>query len=127
MAWPRTSAFCALTSPPRVRHKEAQPDADANAHGDLIFIRVLYNGAVFHAKLRPVDPIRPNFFAGPYIDRRADVREEAGWPAAALSRPRNSIIMALDTAQLVYTGLQPRIAFVTRAAPSACVSPIPTR
>src|SRR5579864_6028328 len=64
-----------------------------------------------------MDPIRPNFFAGPYIDRRADVREEAGWPAAALSDPETLYIVARDTAQLVYTEPQPRIAFVTREHP----------
>jgi len=65
-----------------------------------------------------MDPIRPNFFAGPYIDRRADVREEAGWPASALSDPETLYIMARDTAQLVYAGSQPRIAFVTREHPA---------
>jgi len=65
-----------------------------------------------------MDPIRPNFFAGPYIDRRADVREEAGWPASALADPETLYILARDTAQLVYTGSQPRIAFVTRDHPA---------
>jgi NAD+ diphosphatase len=64
-----------------------------------------------------MDSIRPNFFAGPYIDRRADVREEADWPASALSDPGTLYIVARDTAQLVYTGNQPRIAFVTRENP----------
>ncbi len=61
-----------------------------------------------------MDAFRPNFFAGPYIDRRSEVREEVGWPAAALSDPETLYILARDTAQLVYTGSQPRIAFVTR-------------
>src|SRR6201996_7987634 len=65
-----------------------------------------------------MDPIRPNFFAGPYIDRRADVREEAGWPDSALSDPETLYIVARDTAQLVYTGPQPRIAFITREHPA---------
>jgi NAD+ diphosphatase len=64
-----------------------------------------------------MDAIRPNFFAGPYIDRRADVREEAGWPASALSDPGTLYVVARDTAQLVYTGPEPRIAFVTRENP----------
>jgi NAD+ diphosphatase len=59
-----------------------------------------------------MDSIRPNFFAGPYIDRRADVREEAGWPASALSDPQTLYILARDTAQLVFTGSLARIAFV---------------
>ena len=65
-----------------------------------------------------MDQIRPNFFAGPYIDRRADVREEVNWPASALSDPQTLYIVARDTAQLVYTGNQPRIAFVTREHPA---------
>jgi NAD+ diphosphatase len=65
-----------------------------------------------------MDALRPNFFAGPYIDRRAEVREEVGWPAAALSDPETLYILARDTAQLVYTGPQPRIAFVTRDHPA---------
>jgi NAD+ diphosphatase len=65
-----------------------------------------------------MDQIRPNFFAGPYIDRRADVREEVDWPAAALSDPQTLYIVARDTAQLVYTGSQPRIAFITREHPA---------
>ncbi|HWM71346.1 MAG TPA: NAD(+) diphosphatase [Steroidobacteraceae bacterium] len=65
-----------------------------------------------------MDPIRPNFFAGPYIDRRADAREEAGWPASALSDPETLFVVARDTAQLVYTGPHPRIAFITREHPA---------
>src|ERR1700730_5337208 len=64
-----------------------------------------------------MDQIRPNFFAGPYIDRRADVREAVNCPASALSDPQTLYIVARDTAQLVYTGTQPRIAFVTRDHP----------
>jgi NAD+ diphosphatase len=61
-----------------------------------------------------MDPIRPNFFAGPYIDRRSDVREEADWPGAALKDPETLYMVSRDTAQLVYTDAQPRIAFITR-------------
>ncbi len=64
-----------------------------------------------------MDSFRPNFFGGPYIDRRADVREEADWPDSALSDPETLFILARDTTQLVYTGSQPRIAFVTRDHP----------
>jgi NAD+ diphosphatase len=72
----------------------------------------------FSRKAALMDPNRPNFFAGPYVDRRADVREEAGWPASALSDPETLFIVARDTAQLVHTGPQPRIAFVTREHPA---------
>jgi NAD+ diphosphatase len=73
--------------------------------------------AHFLRKVALMDPIRPNFFAGPYVDRRADVREETGWPASALSDPETLYIVARETAQLVHTGPQPRIAFVTREHP----------
>lgn len=65
-----------------------------------------------------MDSIRPNFFAGPYIDRRADLREQAHWPESALSDPETLYIVARDTAQLVYTGSEPRIAFITRDHPA---------
>ena len=65
-----------------------------------------------------MDPLRPNFFAGPYIDRRADVREEVNWPESALSDPQTLYIAARDTAQLVHIGAQPRIAFITREHPA---------
>src|ERR1700754_2632104 len=65
----------------------------------------------------PMDQIRPNFFAGPYIDRRAEVREEADWLSAALKDPETLYVVARDTAQLVYLGDQPRIAFLTQQHP----------
>jgi NAD+ diphosphatase len=65
-----------------------------------------------------MDQIRPNFFAGPYIDRRADVREETDWPRAALADPETLYIVARDTAQLVYTEPHPRIAFISREHPA---------
>ena len=65
-----------------------------------------------------MDQFRPNFFAGPYIDRRGDAREQVDWPTAALSDPETLYIVTCDTAQLVYTGAQPRIAFITREHPA---------
>jgi NAD+ diphosphatase len=64
-----------------------------------------------------MDQSPPNFFAGPYIDRRSDAREQVDWPAAALSDPETLYIVTRDTAQLVYTSPQPRIAFITREHP----------
>jgi NAD+ diphosphatase len=61
---------------------------------------------------------RPNFFAGPYADRRADVREEADWPASARSDPDTLYIVARDTTHLMYLAPQPRIAFVTGESPA---------
>ena len=60
-----------------------------------------------------MDQIRPNFFAGPYIDRRAEAREEAGWLEAALADPATLYLFARGTTQLVRTQPEPRIEFVT--------------
>jgi NAD+ diphosphatase len=65
-----------------------------------------------------MDQSRPNFFAGPYIDRRSDTRDQVDWPAAALSDPETLYIVTRDTAQLVYTSPQPRIAFINREHPA---------
>jgi NAD+ diphosphatase len=59
---------------------------------------------------------QPNFFAGPYIDRRAEAREQPGWARAALEDPRTLYLLASGTRQLVYTQPEPRIAFLEGAA-----------
>ncbi len=59
----------------------------------------------------------PNFFSGPYIDRRAEAREEAGWLDAALADPATLYMVGKGTAQLVRTKPEPRIEFLTQAHP----------
>jgi NAD+ diphosphatase len=59
---------------------------------------------------------QPNFFAGPYIDRRAEEREHADWARAASEDPRTLYLLASGTRQLVYTQPEPRIAFLEGAA-----------
>src|SRR5512146_29007 len=59
-----------------------------------------------------MDPVQPNFFSGPYIDRRAEEREDAGWARAALEDPATLFILGSGTRHLVYTHPQPRIAFL---------------
>ncbi len=61
-------------------------------------------------------PEQPNFFAGPYIDRRAEEREQADWAQAALEDPRALYLLASGTRHLVYTQPEPHIAFLERAA-----------
>src|SRR5579872_6817590 len=56
---------------------------------------------------------RPNFFAGPYVERRADVREEDHWPSAALADPATLFLVARDTSHLIFKGDPPRIAFLS--------------
>ncbi|MGH8298676.1 MAG: NAD(+) diphosphatase [Steroidobacteraceae bacterium] len=65
---------------------------------------------------------QPNFFSGPYIDRRADAREDAGWARAALEDPETLYLLGSGTRHLIYTQPEPRIAFLEgggRAAAAA--------
>jgi NAD+ diphosphatase len=64
-----------------------------------------------------MDHARPNFFAGPYIDRRAEAREEAGWLQAARSDPGTLYMLGRGTTQLVRTKPEPRIEFLTNDHP----------
>jgi NAD+ diphosphatase len=59
---------------------------------------------------------QPNFFAGSYIDRRAEEREQPGWARAALEDPRTLYLLASGTRHLVYPQPEPRIAFLEGAA-----------
>jgi NAD+ diphosphatase len=59
---------------------------------------------------------QPNFFAGPYIDRRAEEREHPGWARAALEDPRTLYLLGSGTRHLVHTRPEPRIAFLEGAA-----------
>jgi NAD+ diphosphatase len=64
------------------------------------------------ANMRLMDQARPNFFSGPYIDRRAEAREEPGWREAALADPATLYLLAKGTTQLVRSKPEPRIEFV---------------
>lgn len=65
-----------------------------------------------------MDHARPNFFAGPYVDRRAEAREEAGWLQAAHSDPATLYMLGRGTTQLVRTKPEPRIEFLTNDHPA---------
>jgi NAD+ diphosphatase len=54
----------------------------------------------------------PNFFAGPYIDRRSDARDKPEWRALAAADPATRYVAAFGTTHLVYTGPAPHIAFL---------------
>ena len=58
-----------------------------------------------------------NFLAGPYLDRRALLREDDTWHATARDDPDTLFILTRGTAQLVHTQPQPRIAFVSAEHP----------
>jgi NAD+ diphosphatase len=61
-----------------------------------------------------MDPDRrqPNFFAGPYLDRRAELREASDWLESARADKATLYVIARGTTQLVYVEPEPRIAFV---------------
>lgn len=66
-----------------------------------------------------MDAEQPNFFSGPYIDRRAEEREHPDWARQALEDPRTLYLVSSGTRQLVYTLPEPRIAFLDGAMPAA--------
>jgi NAD+ diphosphatase len=59
------------------------------------------------------DRDRPNFFAGPYLDRRAEEREVPGWLDAARADAATLYVLGRGTTHLLFTDPEPRIAFVT--------------
>ena len=60
---------------------------------------------------------RPNFFAGPYIDRRAEERENPRWLAEARADPATRYLVAQGTAQLLQSGPEPHVALLTADSP----------
>ncbi len=70
-----------------------------------------------------MDSDRPNFFSGPYIDRRTEEREDADWARAAREDPQTLYLLGRGTRHLVYTQPQPRIAFLERLEASAAADP----
>jgi NAD+ diphosphatase len=61
-----------------------------------------------------VDPDRhrPNFFAGPYLDRRAELRELADWLATARADSSTLYVVSRGSTQLLLEQPEPHIAFV---------------
>jgi hypothetical protein len=64
-----------------------------------------------------MDRERPNFFAGPYIERRAEEREDPQWVAAARADPATLYLVGQGSAQLLRLEPEPRIAFLSNGAP----------
>src|SRR6266699_1594209 len=64
-----------------------------------------------------MDQDLPNYFAGPYLERRAEAREDPEWLAAARADPETIYLIGRGTAQLLHTGPPPRIAFLGHDAP----------
>lgn len=64
-----------------------------------------------------MDQDRPNFFAGPYIERRAEEREVADWLEAALADERALFVVGRGTAQLVRKEPQLTVEFLPNTHP----------
>jgi len=60
---------------------------------------------------------RPNFFAGSYIDRRAEERDNPEWLAAARADPATRYLISQGTAQLLLSGAEPHIALLGAGSP----------
>ena len=60
---------------------------------------------------------RPNYFAGPYLERRAEAREDPEWIAVARADPRTVYLIARGNTQLLRSETPPRIAFLAGDAP----------
>jgi NAD+ diphosphatase len=60
---------------------------------------------------------RPNFFAGPYIERRSEARDDPQWLGAARADPGTRYLLAHGTTQLLLSGAEPHIAFLANGAP----------
>ena len=63
-----------------------------------------------------MDPAQPNFFAGPYLDRRVEAREDPEWVAAAWDDGATRYLLGRGTTHLL-TGDPPRLALLTRDEP----------
>jgi NAD+ diphosphatase len=55
---------------------------------------------------------QPNFFAGPYIDRQSDARDDPRWRAHAAADPATRYVAVRGTTHLIYMEPEPHIAFL---------------
>jgi NAD+ diphosphatase len=60
---------------------------------------------------------RANFFAGPYIERRAEAREDPAWLDEARADPATLYLIEQGTEQLLVAGAEPHIAFLGNDSP----------
>lgn len=57
--------------------------------------------------------IRPTLFSGPFLDRRAELRDDPAWLAAARADPATRFLVGAGSAQLVTQGENVDIAFLS--------------
>jgi NAD+ diphosphatase len=61
--------------------------------------------------------IRPTLFSGPFLERRAELRDDPAWIAAARSDPNTRYVFAEGARQLVSTGAEVDIALLRNGDP----------
>ena len=61
--------------------------------------------------------IRPTLFAGPFLDRRAELRDDPAWIAAARADPATRYLLTTGATQLVTGGTIAEIAFLEGSHP----------
>ena len=61
--------------------------------------------------------IRPTLFAGPFLDRRAELRDDPAWIAAARADPSTRYVLAAGATQLMTGGATAEIAFLEGSHP----------
>jgi len=59
----------------------------------------------------------PNYFAGPYIERRAEERENPEWLAQARADPATRYLISQGTTQLLHSGAEPHVALQRNGSP----------
>ena len=64
-----------------------------------------------------MEATRPNFLAGPYLERRGEARDDPLWVAAARADPATRYLIVSGTTELVQPGEAPRAAFLDGDAP----------
>jgi len=70
-----------------------------------------------------MDHDRPNFFSGPYIERRSEERDDPDWLAAARADPGTLYVIGQGSAQLLHGVPEPRIAFLSNSEPLLAAVP----
>src|SRR5262249_40798021 len=133
---PRHHARARRSAAPRRLQRLRQPHGDRALPAAHLALHPLLGSDTFrlnHAGLKPrriritrtpprapqasKERERPNFFAGPYIDRRAEEREDPEWLAAARADPATSYLISQGTAQLLQSGAEPHIALLRNGSP----------
>src|SRR5256884_6814443 len=64
-----------------------------------------------------MDHDRGTFCSGPYLERRAEAREDPDWIASARADPATLYLVGHGTAHLLHADSPPRIAFLAHGAP----------